>query len=128
MSDNARLAKELEDAQLDLDDAKRSRRDLQHQLNIAMQRMDQSTLDADSMRVRCSPEVEPLLIFLQNRNPYIQVLIDGDGMIVSFPRFSYLLPFVLWFTICETFACTPPFASQPLLLLRFLLFLAPPVN
>lgn len=54
MSDNARLAKELEDAQLDLDDAKRSRRDLQHQLNIAMQRMDQSTLDADSMRVRCS--------------------------------------------------------------------------
>jgi hypothetical protein len=52
IGDNARLAKELEDAQLDLDDSKRSRRDLQHQLNIAMQRLDQSTSEADSMRVR----------------------------------------------------------------------------
>lgn len=33
--DNARLAKELEDAQLDLDDARRSRREMQQQLTFA---------------------------------------------------------------------------------------------
>ncbi|PMD45888.1 C-x8-C-x5-C-x3-H type zinc finger protein-like protein [Hyaloscypha variabilis F] len=66
--ENARLAKELEDAQLDLDDARRSRRDLQQQLNLAQQRVGQFSVDCDSMR---------------NRNPYIMVLIDGDGMIFN---------------------------------------------
>jgi hypothetical protein len=56
--DNARLAKELEDAQLDLDDARRSRREMQQQLNLALQRMGQSTADADSMRVGLSSERE----------------------------------------------------------------------
>jgi hypothetical protein len=50
--ENARLAKELEDAQLDLDDARRSRRDLQQQLNLAQQRVGQFSVDCDSMRVR----------------------------------------------------------------------------
>jgi len=50
--ENARLAKELEDAQLDLDDARRSRRDLQQQLNVAQQRVGQFSVDCDSMRVR----------------------------------------------------------------------------
>lgn len=49
--ENARLAKELEDAQLDLDDARRSRRDLQQQLNLAQQRVGQFSVDCDSMRV-----------------------------------------------------------------------------
>ncbi|RDL35457.1 Uncharacterized protein BP5553_07388 [Venustampulla echinocandica] len=66
--ENARLGKELEDAQLDLDDARKSRRDLQMQLNLANARVGQSTADCESMR---------------NRNPYITVLIDGDGMIFS---------------------------------------------
>jgi hypothetical protein len=51
-NENKRLVKELEDAQLDLEDARRSRRDLQQQLNVAMQRMGKCTADADSMRVR----------------------------------------------------------------------------
>ncbi|KAF4625676.1 hypothetical protein G7Y89_g12489 [Cudoniella acicularis] len=66
--ENSRLAKELEDAQLDLEDARKSRRDLQLQLNLATARMGQFNADCDSMR---------------NRNPYIMVLIDGDGMIVG---------------------------------------------
>ena len=76
MSENALLRKQVEDANLDLDDARRSRRDLQLQLNSARQMMEQSTTDADSMR---------------NRNPYIQVLIDGDGMIVSSISMSGIL-------------------------------------
>lgn len=54
--ENARLAKELEDAQLDLDDARRSRRDLQQQLNVAQQRVGQFSVDCDSMRVRAGLE------------------------------------------------------------------------
>ncbi|TVY81394.1 hypothetical protein LSUE1_G008034, partial [Lachnellula suecica] len=66
--ENTRLAKELQDAQLDLEDARRSRRNLQQQLNLTTQRMGQFNADCDSMR---------------NRNPYIMVLIDGDGMIFN---------------------------------------------
>ena len=51
-SENARLAKELQDTQLDLDDARRSRRDLQQQLNNAEQRVDRFQADCTSMRVR----------------------------------------------------------------------------
>lgn len=51
--ENARLGKELEDAQLDLDDARKSRRDLQMQLNLANARIGQSTADCESMRVGC---------------------------------------------------------------------------
>lgn len=50
--ENARLAKELEDAQLDLDDARRSRRDLQQQQNLVQQRVGQFSADCDSMRVQ----------------------------------------------------------------------------
>jgi hypothetical protein len=49
--ENARLAKELEDAQLDLEDARRSRRDMQQQLSMAAQRVAQSDADCASMRV-----------------------------------------------------------------------------
>lgn len=66
--ENARLAKDLEDANLDLDDARRSRRDLQQKLNYAETRMGQANADFDT---------------LMNRNPYIIVLIDGDGMIFN---------------------------------------------
>ncbi|KAH8667966.1 C-x8-C-x5-C-x3-H type zinc finger protein-like protein [Tricladium varicosporioides] len=66
--ENARLVKELDDAQLDLEDARKSRRELQLQLNSVNNRMCQNNADFDSMR---------------NRNPYIIVLIDGDGMIFN---------------------------------------------
>ena len=42
---------ELSDTQLDLEDSKRSRRDLQQQLNMVTQMMGQSNADADQMRV-----------------------------------------------------------------------------
>ncbi|TVY31844.1 hypothetical protein LSUB1_G008757, partial [Lachnellula subtilissima] len=58
--ENSQLAKELEDAQLDLEDARRSRREMQQKLNIA-------TARAASL----------------NRNPYIMILIDGDGLLFN---------------------------------------------
>ncbi|KFY25675.1 hypothetical protein V491_01649 [Pseudogymnoascus sp. VKM F-3775] len=64
--ENQRLLKELEDAQLDLDDARRSRREMQQQLTATSQRLGQYNTDNES---------------LKNRNPYIIVLVDGDGTI-----------------------------------------------
>ncbi|KAH8819215.1 C-x8-C-x5-C-x3-H type zinc finger protein-like protein [Xylogone sp. PMI_703] len=64
--DNARLSKELEDAHLDLDDARKSRRELQLQLNTVNQHITQVTTECESMK---------------NRNPYAVALLDGDGMI-----------------------------------------------
>jgi len=64
--ENQRRTQELQDAQLDLDDARRSRREMQQQLNITSQRLGQYNMDNEN---------------LKNRNPYIMVLIDGDGMI-----------------------------------------------
>jgi len=40
---------------------------MQQQLNFATQRLGQTNADAENMR---------------NRNPYVEVLIDGDGMVV----------------------------------------------
>ncbi|KFX98838.1 hypothetical protein O988_04172, partial [Pseudogymnoascus sp. VKM F-3808] len=64
--ENQRLLKELEDAHLDLDDARRSRREMQQQLTATSQQLGQYNTDNES---------------LKNRNPYIIVLIDGDGTI-----------------------------------------------
>lgn len=66
--ENARLAKALEDAQLDLDDARKSRRELQQNMRDAEKRIGQVSIDYEGIR---------------SRNPYIIVLIDGDGMVVS---------------------------------------------
>lgn len=49
--ENTRLEKELQDAHLDLDDARRSRRDLQQQLSVAQQQMGQVNTNYDSLRV-----------------------------------------------------------------------------
>jgi len=84
--ENQQLRKELDDAHLDLDDARRSRREMQQQLQFAMQRMEQSEGDRDNMRVSFDAwdmGGNGADVVVQNRNPYIQVLIDGDGMIVS---------------------------------------------
>ncbi|KAI9734181.1 MAG: hypothetical protein M1818_006612 [Claussenomyces sp. TS43310] len=65
-NENSRLKQELEDATLDLEDARKSRRELQLECNIAKQRLSQFSMDNDN---------------LKKRNPYVMVLIDGDGMI-----------------------------------------------
>lgn len=45
------LRKELEDANLDLEDARKSRRDLQVQLNAATTRVGQVNVDCEGLRV-----------------------------------------------------------------------------
>ncbi|KAH8599496.1 hypothetical protein B0O99DRAFT_682272 [Bisporella sp. PMI_857] len=62
--ENDHLRKEIQDANLDLEDARRSRRELQQKLNIATQHMNFSKASME-------------------KNPYIQVLIDGDGMVFN---------------------------------------------
>jgi hypothetical protein len=49
--ENQRLSKELEDAQLDLDDARRSRREMQQQLNVTNQRLGQFNMDNENLKV-----------------------------------------------------------------------------
>lgn len=49
--ENAVLRKELEDANLDLEDARKSRRDLQVQLNAATTRVGQVNVDCEGLRV-----------------------------------------------------------------------------
>lgn len=49
--ENARLTKELDDAQLDLDDARNSRRELQQKLTLALQRALQSDNNCALMKV-----------------------------------------------------------------------------
>lgn len=83
--ENQRLSKELEDAQLDLEDARRSRREMQQQLNIITQRLGQFNMDNENLKVAPYVVIAPAFTdTAQNRNPYIMVLIDGDGMIVSY--------------------------------------------
>ncbi|OBT55666.1 hypothetical protein VE04_04894 [Pseudogymnoascus sp. 24MN13] len=64
--ENDRLSKELDDAQLDLEDARRSRREMQQLLSVTSAQLGRYNTDNES---------------LKNRNPYIIVLIDGDGTI-----------------------------------------------
>jgi hypothetical protein len=49
--ENARLRKDLEDAQLDLIDATKSRRELQQKVNMANVIVGQSSADVESMKV-----------------------------------------------------------------------------
>jgi hypothetical protein len=49
--ENARLGSELQDAQLDLDDARKSRRELQQKLQLAELRIGQVSIDYDTIRV-----------------------------------------------------------------------------
>lgn len=60
-SENARLSKELGDAQLDLEDASKSRRDLQQQLALAAQKVAQSNADCAFMKVRHTIHREKLI-------------------------------------------------------------------
>lgn len=50
-NENTNLAGRLQDAELDLDDARRSRRELQQQLKEANQRMAQFNMDNENLKV-----------------------------------------------------------------------------
>jgi hypothetical protein len=89
--ENQSLAKELEDAQLDLEDARRSRREMQQQLSITNQRLNQFNLDNENLKVALFHSLVISSNVTQNRNPYIIVLIDGDGMIVGIPESIYII-------------------------------------
>ncbi|KAI0914620.1 hypothetical protein F4824DRAFT_486740 [Ustulina deusta] len=65
-AENGRLAQQLRELTMDLDDATKSRRQLQHRLQDVEERMGFVSLDNSQ---------------LKNRNPYVLVLIDGDGLI-----------------------------------------------
>jgi hypothetical protein len=49
--ENERLSKELVDAQLDLDDARRSRREMQQQLSLTSQQLGQYNTDNETLKV-----------------------------------------------------------------------------
>ncbi|KAI8625878.1 C-x8-C-x5-C-x3-H type zinc finger protein-like protein [Xylariaceae sp. FL1651] len=65
-AENSRLVQQLRDMSMDLEDATKSRRQLQHHLQDVEERMGYISLDNDQ---------------LKNRNPYALVLIDGDNLI-----------------------------------------------
>lgn len=50
--ENTTLSQRLQDAELDLDDARRSRRELQQQLNAANQRLSQFNMDNENLKVK----------------------------------------------------------------------------
>lgn len=66
--ENDRLTKELNDAHLDLDDSRKSRRELQIHWNLTTQHLERAITENG---------------ILQNRNPYIMALVDADGMIFN---------------------------------------------
>ncbi|KAI0426981.1 hypothetical protein F5Y09DRAFT_317374 [Xylaria sp. FL1042] len=65
-AENGRLVQQLREVTMDLDDATKSRRQLQHHLQDIEERMGFVSLDNSQ---------------LKSRNPYVLVLIDGDGLI-----------------------------------------------
>lgn len=56
-NENTHLAGRLQDAELDLDDARRSRRELQQQLKEANQRMTQFNIDNENLKVNAAAGV-----------------------------------------------------------------------
>lgn len=56
-NENTNLAGRLQDAELDLDDARRSRRELQQQLKEANQRMAQFNMDNENLKVNAAAGV-----------------------------------------------------------------------
>lgn len=83
LQNHKQLAQELQDTQLDLEDSNRSRRDLQQRLKATTQMLEQFKGECDQMRV-CTTYIGlgNSANNWQNRNAYVMVLVDGDGMIV----------------------------------------------
>jgi chromosome segregation ATPase len=85
-AENEHLKGQVHDLQLDLTDAVKSRRELQQQLQEAEAKMDSMAQAHDFLKVRFEvPPSEPTELViekLQKQNPYIAVMIDGDGLLV----------------------------------------------
>ncbi|TGJ80695.1 hypothetical protein E0Z10_g8071 [Xylaria hypoxylon] len=75
-AENGRLVQQLREVSMDLDDATTSRRQLQHRLQDVEEHMGFVSLGNSQLKIR---------------NPYVLVLIDGDGLIVS-----HVLPVLHW--------------------------------
>ncbi|KAJ2979104.1 hypothetical protein NUW58_g7291 [Xylaria curta] len=73
-TENGRLVQQLREMSMDLEDATKSRRQLQHRLQDIEARMGFVSLDNDQSKIQ---------------NPYVLVLIDGDGLIFR-PHFIKL--------------------------------------
>lgn len=76
------LANELRAAQLDLADAARSRRQLQLELQRLESRLGSMLRNNDAGR----PIEHDIQRVLQSHNPYVVVLIDGEGLLVRQPE------------------------------------------
>ena len=94
LNENQRLLAELECRQLDLADAKNSRRVLQQQLRDYEDSQREVLRQNNMLKVGACPMISSpthLTVIstinsrLQNRNPYVVILIDGDGLIVCHP-------------------------------------------
>jgi hypothetical protein len=72
-TENQNLISQLRDAELDLTDATKSRRELQQQLQLSE---NQSNILLQENA------------HLKNHNPYVLVLIDGDGLLVRCPLYA----------------------------------------
>jgi hypothetical protein len=82
--ENATLLSKLRDTELDLEDATRSRRDLQQQVQQLQVYREAVLQDNNYLKVAPPPESPGhCSSLLQNNNPYVIVLIDGDGLLVS---------------------------------------------
>lgn len=95
-AENEHLKGQVLDLQLDLTDAVKSRRELQQQLQEAETKIDSMAQAYDILKVRFeappSETTELVIEKLQKQNPYIAVLIDGDGLLVGTPCFPNLIP------------------------------------
>ena len=84
---NEDLARQLHDCQLDLADATKSRRELQLELQQLRTQMGSMLEKDEHLQVR--PHIagkrtveQDIETVLQSHNPYVLVLIDGDGLLV----------------------------------------------
>lgn len=78
----------LSDCELDLSDATKSRRELQHRIKTSEEKQDRLSKENEALKVKFPTAflLYCILIFYsQTRNPYVLALIDGDGLIVCFP-------------------------------------------
>lgn len=86
--ENKKLSQELQNAKLDLSDATASRRELQQCLLQSEMDCNLLSQENDALKVSLMHNLAWLLhcrilIWSQNRNPYVLLLVDGDGLIVS---------------------------------------------
>lgn len=82
-AENERLKKEVKNHELDLADSIISRRELQNHVEYYQTELFRLTKDNESLKVSLPCQWMRLsLTWRQFRNPYVAILIDGNGLIV----------------------------------------------